>query len=61
MSSEKCCESCEIFLQEKEKILANSDSVFDSLFDLKMFVKECRLTCALNNKIIVENNKRGDL
>ena len=44
------CESCPVYKEEMEKIVKNSDSVFDAAMDLGHFIEKCQLNC----KIITE-------
>ena len=39
------CETCTKFIDYKNKLLEESDSIFDMFFDINSFIEQCRKTC----------------
>lgn len=44
------CHKCEIAKKEKKKLLDESESVFDAVYDYEKFIEECQVNCKLENK-----------
>ena len=51
MQCNKICDECVIALERKEKLIEESDSIFDAIIDYKDFIKNCK-----NNNKIEEDN-----
>ena len=44
------CHECEVANKMKEKLLEESDSVFDAVYDYQKFIEECQKNCKMENK-----------
>lgn len=47
------CDNCEKAQKEKSTLIHDCESVFDAVFDYRMFLKECSKTC----KKLLDKNK----
>ena len=50
------CRECKIAEEMKKKLLDESESVFDAVYDYEKFIEECRENCQMENKHESRNN-----
>ena len=44
------CANCQIAEDMKNKLLEESESVFDAVYDYEKFIEECKKNCKKENK-----------
>lgn len=44
------CHDCKVAEEIKKKLLDESESVFDAVYDYEKFIEECRENCQMENK-----------